>query len=556
MTSASGDGSPRSSSLSGAGNTDAEKGIQQTDSSHDKTATATPGTKEIDTGDDAAVMHGTSLIMFTVGMMAVVFLMCLDHYILATATPRITSHFNSIQDAAWYSSGYYLTNMVVQPAFGQLFKLFSVKHTFLACIIVFEVGSIVCALAPSSAALIIGRLITGVGGGGLYIGSVVIVGSAIPGHRRPLYISMITSLDGVASLAGPLLGGAFTDSSLTWRFCFWINLPIGFIAFGILWWFLRDSPRNAPSKTPETVLQRLARVDWLSLALLLSGFTTLLLALQWANVIYAWSNPHVYGLIITSGILLAVYFVYQHRQGENAAIPYRILRHRTVFFSAAFMLLINVMVGAFVYYLPFEFQAVRGESATRSGITNLAFLAPLLLAPLLSGVIISMTRWYVPQMQVSSAVATVGAGLLTTLNGATSDAHLVGYQLLTGLAGGFCHQIPYTSILDALPMEDVVPGSALCSFLNSLGSIIGIVVAQVIFAGLLLRNLNDVQGVDGRAVLLAGPTSIANAVAPELVGAVRAAYSNALQATYFLPVVAAGLCTLCVLGVEWKPLKP
>jgi MFS family permease len=207
--------------------------------------------------------------------------------------------------------------MAVQPAFGQLFKLFSMKFTFLTCIVVFEVGSIVCALAPSSVALIIGRLITGVGGGGLYIGSVAIVGSAIPGRRRPLYISMITSLDGVASFAGPLLGGAFTDSSLTWRFCFWINLPIGFVAFGILWWFLRDPPRNASDDTPGPVLRRLARVDWLSLALLLSGFTTLLLAFQWADVVHAWSSPQVYGLIITGGILLTVYFVYQHYQGEK-----------------------------------------------------------------------------------------------------------------------------------------------------------------------------------------------------------------------------------------------
>ncbi|KAI0392618.1 major facilitator superfamily domain-containing protein [Xylariaceae sp. FL0594] len=527
----SSDHSLRRSNPNSPESADIEKGAEQTDSSENTTVTVAPGTDEASTGSDAVIMSGIPLVMFTIGMMAVVFLMCLDHYILATATPRITSHFNSIQDAAWYSSGYYLTNMAVQPAFGQLFKLFSVRLAFLACILIFEVGSIICALAPSSAALIIGRLITGVGGGGLYIGSVAIVGSAIPGHRRPLYISMITSLDGVASFVGPLLGGALTDSSLTWRFCFWINVPIGFVAFGILWWFLRDPPRQASDNTPSSVLRRLAR---------------------WTDVVYAWSDPRVYGLLVTGGILLAVYFVYQHYQGENAAIPYRILRNRTVFFSAAFMLLINVLVGSLVYYLPFEFQAVRGESATKSGITNIAFLVPLLVAPLLSSASISLTKWYVPQMQVSSAITTVGAGFLTTLDGATSDAHLIRYQLLTGLAGGFCHQIPYTSILDALPMQDVVPGSALCSFLNSLGSVVGIVIAQVIFAGLLLRNL---EGVDGRAVLLAGPTNIADAVTPELIGAVRSAYSKALQATYYLPVIAAGLSTLCVLGMRWRPLN-
>ncbi|KAI1154292.1 major facilitator superfamily domain-containing protein [Nemania diffusa] len=143
--------------------------------------------------------------------------------------------------------------MALQPAFGQLYKLFSVRLIFLACIVVFEAGSILCALAPSSIVLILGRLITGVGGGGLYIGSVVLIGYAVPCESRPMYISMVTSLDGVASFAGPLLGGIFTESRLTWPFCFWINLPIGFVAFAILWWYLQDPPREISSaaRTPS-----------------------------------------------------------------------------------------------------------------------------------------------------------------------------------------------------------------------------------------------------------------------------------------------------------------
>ena len=207
--------------------------------------------------------------------------------------------------------------MALQPAFAQLYKLFPIKRTYLACLVVFELGSILCAVAPSSAALILGRLVAGVGGGGVYIGSVVLVGSAIPGRRRPMYISMVTSLDGAASVAGPLLGGVFTDSPLTWRFCFWINLPIGFVAFVLLWWSLPNAQRRAQTTTVPT-LRRLGQVDWLSLVLLLSGFSVLLLALEWAGPVYSWSDPRVYGCIVGGSVALVLYFGYQYHQGEES----------------------------------------------------------------------------------------------------------------------------------------------------------------------------------------------------------------------------------------------
>jgi len=244
-----------------------------------------------DGSGDGTAMSGMPLIVMTVGMMVVVFMMTLDHYILATATPKITTEFNSLQDAAWYSSGYFLTNMALQPAFGQLYRFFSVKMVYMLSVVIFEIGSLICALAPSSAVLIFGRLITGIGGGGLYIGCVVLVGYAVPIHKRAFYISMVTSLDGVASAAGPLLGGVFTDSSLTWRFCFWINLPLGFIAFVILAVLVKDPPRHKQLSIPK--LQRLAKVDWTSMILLIAGFALLLLALEWAGPIYPWSDIHV-----------------------------------------------------------------------------------------------------------------------------------------------------------------------------------------------------------------------------------------------------------------------
>ena len=177
-----------------------------------------------------------------------------------------------------------------------------------------------------------------------------------------------------------------------------------------------------------------------------------------------------------------------------------------------------------------------------------------MLSPLLSGALISLTGWYVPFMYVGSVLATVGAGLLTTLSGATSRAQLIAYQFITGFGSGLCHQIPYTSIIQSLTVKEVVLGSALCAFLNSLGSILGIIIAQAIFANLLVSKLDAVAGVDTGTVIQAGPTNIRDVVPPALVDAVRSAYNSALQGTYLLPVVAAALSCLCALGMEWRRL--
>lgn len=187
---------------------------------------------------------GVSFILLTVGLMAVVLVLALDNYIIsefeaiassssetgrlthkATAIPTLTTHFNNLNLVGWYGSSYFLTLMSFQPAFGQLCTCFPVKTVYLVSIAGFELGSVVSAVAPNSVAFIVGRLISGAAGGGLWCGTLTLMAHAVPVNKRHLYVSIVTSMYGVASAAGPLLGGVFTDSSrLTWRFCFWINL--------------------------------------------------------------------------------------------------------------------------------------------------------------------------------------------------------------------------------------------------------------------------------------------------------------------------------------------
>ncbi|MCJ1359142.1 MAG: hypothetical protein MMC33_009142 [Icmadophila ericetorum] len=169
--------------------------------------------------------HGFNFVLLTIGLMAVVLVVALDNYINATAIPRISADFKALDLVGWYGSSYFLALMAFQPAFGQLFTLFPIKTVYLISIVVFELGSIISASAPTSVPFIVGRLVSGAAGGGLWCGTLTLVGQAVPVRNRHLYVSIVTSMYGVASAAGPLLGGVFTDSSrLTWRFCFWVNL--------------------------------------------------------------------------------------------------------------------------------------------------------------------------------------------------------------------------------------------------------------------------------------------------------------------------------------------
>ena len=190
-------------------------------------AVADSTSRDDDKEEEIEYPTGLKLVIITVALCFVVLCVALDNTIIATAIPRITDDFKALGDVGWYGSSYLLTTCACQLLFGKFYSIFSIKWTFLTALLIFEVGSLVCGAAPNSIALIIGRAIAGLGGAGLFSGSLIIVAYTVPLSKRPTYTGIIAGMYGIASVIGPLMGGAFTDH-VTWRWCFYINLPVSF----------------------------------------------------------------------------------------------------------------------------------------------------------------------------------------------------------------------------------------------------------------------------------------------------------------------------------------
>ncbi|OJJ44953.1 hypothetical protein ASPZODRAFT_153281 [Penicilliopsis zonata CBS 506.65] len=500
--------------------------------------------------------------LFTVGVIIAglylaVFLVALDQTIIGTAIPKITDQFKSIDDIGWWGSAYFLTSTALQPLYGRIYRTFSVKWTFLAAIVIFELGSLVCGVAPSSPALIIGRAIAGAGVAGIFSGALVIIALSVPLPKRPLVFGMFGMVWGIASIAGPLLGGVFTDS-ISWRWCFYINLPIGAISIAVVLFVLKLPSKNEFSGT--SVLNRIKQLDLIGAALLIPAVVCLLLALQWGGNKYPWNNSRIIGLFIGFGLLTIIFAYSQIKLGERATLPPRILKQRSVAASLTFGLFFGGSFFLLVYYLPIFFQSVRGSSAMKSGIQ----LLPLMLATVTSSVIVgglvTMAGYYTPFLIVSTAIVCIGAGLLTTYSVDISTSKWIGYQILTGAGVGAGFQIPMTAVQTVLPAKDIPLGSAAVMFFQTLGGALFIAVGQSVFQNGLISGLQQyAPTVNSATIINAGATEIRHVL--DTIGQtdqlhnVIQAYMKGLANTYRVSLALIIVAFVASCFLEWKSVK-
>ncbi|KAJ7123207.1 MFS transporter [Mycena epipterygia] len=498
--------------------------------------------------------EGLKLFLITIALCLSVFLVALDNTIIATAIPKITDQFKSLDDVGWYGSAYLLTTAAFQLLFGRFYSFLSIKWVYIAAICIFELGSLICGVAPSSNALIIGRAIAGLGSAGIFSGALIIVANTVPLGKRPMYSGLIGAMYGIASVAGPLLGGVFTDK-VTWRWCFYINLPIGAVTLFVITFFFQ-APGAARKTQSMRLVDRIQQFDPWGTVIFVPAIVCLLLALQWGGSKYPWSNGRIIALFVLFAVFISIFIGIQIWKQDQATVPPRILKQRTILAGSWFALCLGSSFFILVYFLPIWFQAIKGVSAVKSGIDNLPMILSLVVSSLIAGGIITVVGYYTPFMILSSVLMAVGAGLISTFTINTGHAHWIGFQILYGLGVGFGMQQPIIAVQTVLSLEDIPTGTSLIMFMQTLGGALFVSVGQNVFTNKLAAGLaSQVPGVNSEIVLSAGATSLRNSIDAQYLPAVLSVYNQALVSAWYVSVAMACLSLVGALAMEWKSVK-
>ncbi|QPC72706.1 hypothetical protein HYE68_003458 [Fusarium pseudograminearum] len=490
--------------------------------------------------------------LIIISVFAAMFLVALDRTIIATAIPQITNDFQSLGDIGWYGSAYMLTTAAFQLIFGRIYRFYDLKKTFLACILTFEIGSAICGAAPNSVAFIIGRAIAGIGAAGIMTGSMMSIIPMVPLHKRPLFQSMFGMVFGVSSVVGPLIGGAFTQHA-TWRWCFYMNLPVGAVASIFLFFFHTLSEKKRES---VPALEHITRLDPLGTFFFVPSMVCLILALQWGGSTYAWSSWRLILLFVVFGVTLIAFAVVQIKMPETATIPVKVITQRTMLACAWVSIFAGGSMMVAVYYVPLWFQATKDVSPVDSGIYTIPLVLSLVVASIISAAFTQRIGYYVPSMIICPCIMSIGQGLLTTLKPDTGSSHWIAFQFLVGFGLGLGMQSTGLAIQATLPKEEVPTGLSITFFGQQLGGAIFVSVGQTILSGRLVERLSGIPGLDSKSLVQTGATELKKIVPSQYVSQVTEAYNYAITRIFFVGVALSLGQLICALCVEWRSIKP
>lgn len=456
-----------------------------------------------------------------------------------------------------------------QSTWGKIYKYFPLKMSFLMAILIFEVGSVICGAAPSSNALIAGRAIAGVGAAGLGAGAYTIIAFAAPPKKRPAFTGILGAAYGLGSVIGPLLGGAFTDN-VSWRWCFYINLPIGGVAAAVVFFFFQTPAHAIPEKASLT--EKILQMDLPGVVLVMGATVCFLLAIQYGGVSHAWNSSTVVGLIVGFVLIIAAWGVLQWWQGERSMVSPKLIKQRTNWVSAIFAF---IFAGGFftaIYYLPVYFQSVHGTSPTMSGVRNLPMIISVTISTIVSGALVSAFGYYQPLLIGGGVLATIGSGLLYLLDTDSSTGEWIGYQIVAGVGWGLAFQIPMIAVQGSAKPKDLasVTGMLLCksALLNyseyllisavvfqGLGGAYLVAAAQSAFLNQMkLAVLSTIPDIDQATLVLTGATEIRHAFPESQQDAVIDGYMSGLKVVFAICIAATGLATVLGLASRWSKL--
>lgn len=434
---------------------------------------------EPDALSDNGYTHRQILVIFS-GLMLGMVLAALDSSIVATALPTITRELGGLEHIAWVVTAYMLTTTITTPIYGKLGDLLGRKIVFQVAIAIFITGSALCGTAPSMGALIGFRALQGLGAGGLIVIGQTVVADVVTPRERGRYQGYFGALFGAASVIGPLVGGLFTDT-LSWRWAFGVNVPLGIAALLITNRVLPRTPRRS-----------VVRVDAAGAVLLAGSTTLIILVATWGGDTIAWTSVPLLGMLL-SAVLLGVMFVRVERRAEEPLLPLSLFSFRTFSISIAISTILGVLLVSTSNFLPLFLQTVNGASATNAGLLLVPLMAGLLIASVLAGRSVSRTGRYRRFPIAGGACLSLGVFLLTQLDSGSTRLESAAAMTLVGVGIGMAMQITVLATQNVVPTTELGVATSSINLFRSVGGAVGVSVFGAIFTARFHQQLPSAE---------------------------------------------------------------
>ncbi|KAJ7279546.1 ABC transporter [Mycena rebaudengoi] len=451
------------------------------------------------------------------------------------------------------TTSFVLAQTVFLLFYGQLLRIFPAKWIMVSSILIFETGSLVCGLAQNVDQLIAGRVVSGVAEHHVVVAMTQVISQVTRLEDRPRLIGLFGAVFGLSTVIGPLIGGAFTDH-VTWRWVFFINLPIGGVSLTAVLLLLKASPplgADLTKRSPKDIFQQVLRLDYVGAILVACAVTSLVLALQWGGNTKPWDDKSVIICFVFAAVLTVVYIVWETRLGDRAMVPTAIFKSRSIYAILAFCLLTRFSLLLFSYYIPIYYQAVKHRSATDSGIELLPFMLGVVVTVISTSQIVGKFGYYWPFLVAAPVILAIGSGLLYTLETTSSAATIIGFQILAGVGTGMGMQNSLLAMQVEFNSTPALIGQAnsMASFAQFLGGTLGLGIAEPVFATQLAKLLLKYAPDAPDRIVKESPTAIYTQLAPEMRAGVVRAYAEALRIVFVLGVPVAGFALVCALFI-------